>query len=53
MAFTSYLDENIYAQIFSRLFTRYSYDLIFAKLTAYGTDRQNIRLIYSYLKDRK
>ena len=29
------------------------FDLLIAKLEAYGLDREMVKLIYSYLKDRK
>ena len=37
----------------SRSFEGIAHDLIIAKLAAYGIKRENLRLIYSYLKGRK
>ena len=37
----------------SKVFECILHDLIIAKLAAYGTDRENLRMIYSYLKGRK
>ena len=37
----------------SKAFECILHDLIIAKLAAYGIDRENLRMIYSYLKRRK
>ena len=37
----------------SKAFDCLSHDLLIAKLEAYGLDREMVKLVYSYLKDRK
>ena len=52
-----HLDSNkIFGQVLmdlSKAFDCLPNDLLFAKLEVYGLDREMVKLIYSYLKDRK